>query len=51
MSESVADPPLKALLGITEIALCLLMLGVKGENALRIVGGGAVSPVVSTTVR
>ncbi|MET7368895.1 hypothetical protein ABZS61_24200 [Streptomyces sp. NPDC005566] len=26
-------------------------LGIKGENALRIVGGGAVSPVVRTTVR
>ncbi|MFB4426704.1 hypothetical protein C5F59_037160 [Streptomyces sp. QL37] len=25
-------------------------LGIKGENALRIVGGGAVSPVVRTTV-
>lgn len=25
-------------------------LGIKGENALRIVGGGAVSPVIRTTV-
>lgn len=28
-----------------------VMLGMRGENALRIVGGGAVSPVVHTTVR
>ncbi|MFD3652035.1 hypothetical protein ACTU45_19405 [Streptomyces sp. 24-1644] len=28
-----------------------VLLGVKGENALRTVGGGAVSPVVHVTVR
>ncbi|MGW8884189.1 hypothetical protein [Streptomyces sp. NPDC055749] len=28
-----------------------VLLGVKGDNALRIVGGGAVSPVVHVTVR
>ncbi|QNE78864.1 hypothetical protein F0344_33530 [Streptomyces finlayi] len=28
-----------------------VLLGVKGENALRMVGGGAVSPVVRVTVR
>ncbi|MEU8679137.1 hypothetical protein [Streptomyces sp. NPDC048560] len=28
-----------------------VLLGVRGENALRIVGGGAVSPVVHVTVR
>lgn len=28
-----------------------VLLGLKGENALRIVGGGAVSPVVRVTVR